>query len=238
MIATFAALLLAHALADFVLPMGKTEGPGARARQSLLFLLIASLTTGSASLWLLVLAAVHLAIKAGLGFGTRKFGAKAGLTTFLVSQAAHLAILLAFAALAPGLCSGGFWAACPRLAPLMALVAGLILTTRAGGTAVGLLMEPWAAEAPAGLPGGGRMIGLLERGLIFALILTGQSQGIGYLVAAKSVLRFGAVGDDRKLSEYVIIGTLASVSWAIVISAAISALLHHLPPLGIPDLTP
>jgi hypothetical protein len=120
----------------------------------------------------------------------------------------------------------------------MALAAGLILATRAGGFAVGLLMEPWAAEAPSGLPGGGRMIGILERGLIFTLLLTGQAQGIGYLVAAKSVLRFGALANESKLSEYVIIGTLASVFWAIGIAAGISVLLHTLPPLGIPDLTP
>jgi hypothetical protein len=120
----------------------------------------------------------------------------------------------------------------------MALAAGLILSTRAGGFAVGMLMEPWAASAPEGLPGGGRIIGLLERGLIFALILTDQAGGIGYLVAAKSVLRFGAVSNEGKLSEYVIIGTLASVLWAIAVAAGTSALLSHLPPLGIPDLTP
>jgi hypothetical protein len=236
MIATFAALLFAHVLADFVLrpqSVAKT-----RPLHGMIVLLTATLATGGASPWLLVLTAAHLAI----GFGQRRcaeaLGPRSGLAAFLLGQAAHVASLAALAALAPGIWAAGLWAACPGLASLMALAAGLILTTRAGGQAVGLLMEPWAEEAPAGLPGGGRIIGLLERGLIFALLLTGQAGGVGYLVAAKSVLRFGAVGDDRKLSEYVIIGTLASVSWAIVISAAISALLHHLPPLGIPDLTP
>lgn len=60
------------------------------------------------------------------------------------------------------------------------------------------------------------MIGLLERGLIFALILLGQPGGVGLLIAAKSILRFGAVKDDRALSEYVIIGTLASFAWALL----------------------
>lgn len=238
MIATFAAMLFAHSLATFVLQPQGAARPQGPALHGVIVLLTATLATGSASPWLLVLTAAHLAIRLGQGRCVRRFGPKAGLSIFLATQAAHLASLAGLAALAPGIWSLGLWAACPGLAPLMALAAGLILSTRAGGLAVGLLMEPWAAASPAGLPGGGRMIGLLERGLIFALILTDQAGGVGYLVAAKSVLRFGAVGDDRKLSEYVIIGTLASVSWAIVISAAISALLHQLPPLGIPDLTP
>jgi len=70
------------------------------------------------------------------------------------------------------------------------------------------------------------------------LILTGQSQGIGFLIAAKSVLRFSDTKDDRRTSEYVIIGTLASVGWAIAVTAGTVWLLARLPPLGIPDLTP
>ena len=70
------------------------------------------------------------------------------------------------------------------------------------------------------------------------MILTSQPQNIGFLIAAKSVLRFGTVADDRKVSEYVIIGTLASLSWAIVATLITTILLNHLPALGIPDLLP
>lgn len=237
MTATFAALLLAHALADFILQTNRMAAnkrqPRILALHGLVVLLTAAVATGSASPWLLALTAVHLAIDVAKSRWPRR-----GVTPFLADQAAHLASLLAAALLAPDLWDRGLWQPFPTLAPLMALTAGLILATRAGGFAVGLLMEPWAAEAPSGLPGGGRMIGLLERGLIFTLLLTGQAQGIGYLVAAKSVLRFGAVANEGKLSEYVIIGTLASVFWAIASAAGTSALLHLLSPLGIPDLTP
>ena len=99
-------------------------------------------------------------------------------------------------------------------------------------------MQPWAAETPPGLRNGGRVIGNLERGLIYLLILTGQAAGIGFLIAAKSVLRFGAVKDESRLSEYVIIGTLASFGWAIGVTAGITLLLKLLPSLGIPDLLP
>jgi len=108
---------------------------------------------------------------------------------------------------------------------------------------VGLLMEPFATRLSSeitaeSLPGAGRLIGTLERGLIFALVLSGQSAGVGLLVAAKSILRFGAVRDDRALSEYVLIGTLASFGWALVVAFATLYGLGQLPPLGFPPVSP
>ena len=41
-----------------------------------------------------------------------------------------------------------------------------------------------------GLENGGAMIGNLERALIFLLVFINQPAGIGFLVAAKSILRF------------------------------------------------
>ena len=111
--------------------------------------------------------------------------------------------------------------------------------TRAGGFAVGILMTPYGPEfSKDSLPGGGKMIGLLERGLIYVLVLAGLPIGIGFLVAAKSVLRFetgkdGDTAQNRKRSEYIIIGTLASFGWAILVSLAILFLLAQLPDLGI-----
>ena len=87
------------------------------------------------------------------------------------------------------------------------------------------LVEPWSGTIEVGLTGAGRVIGNLERGLIFLLILSGQTQNIGFLIAAKSVLRFGTVADDRRISAYVIIGTLASACWAIGASLQTAVLL-------------
>ncbi len=69
----------------------------------------------------------------------------------------------------------------------------------------------------AGLKGGGKLIGQLERALIFLLVLIGQPAGIGFLVAAKSVLRFKE-SEEQKLAEYVLIGTLLSFGLAIALS--------------------
>ena len=68
-----------------------------------------------------------------------------------------------------------------------------------------------------GLVEGGKWIGLLERALIFMLIMAQQFQAIGFLIAAKSILRF-QYSKERSHSETVIIGTLASFAWAIAVS--------------------
>jgi hypothetical protein len=59
----------------------------------------------------------------------------------------------------------------------------------------------------------GRFIGNIERMMILTFVLTGQYSAIGFLVAAKSILR---LKDDKKLSEYVLIGTFLSVAFAIL----------------------
>ena len=237
MIQTFAALLLAHTLADFLfqsnwIVQNKRQITPLLAHIAVV-LATAIAATGTLHPVIPLLVAVHMAIDT---IKTTYFPNRLG--PFLTDQAAHLASIIAVAGLQPDLWATGLWANTPWLSAVMVLLAGLILVTQAGGYAVGLLMQPWADGAPDGLRNGGRVIGTLERGLIYLLILTGQAAGIGFLIAAKSVLRFGAVKDEGRLSEYVIIGTLASFGWAIVVSAGVVALLKLLPSLGIPDLLP
>lgn len=237
MIETLAALLFAHALADFLLQPARMAL--AKDQPRMLFahggvvLATALAATGSLHPALFALTAVHMAIdalKARLGRG---FGA------FLADQAAHLVTLGTVAALAPQIWAGGLWGGVPQLPALFVLLSGAIFATRAGGFAIGQLMQPWAeAIRLDGLPGGGRAIGHLERGLIFLMVMGGMAEGIGFLIAAKSVLRFGTVKEEAKLSEYVIIGTLASFAWALGAAFGTLALLRCLPPLGIPDFTP
>jgi len=71
-----------------------------------------------------------------------------------------------------------------------------------------------------GLSKGGRYIGWLERSLVMMLLLMGQASGIGFLFAAKSILRFGEIKDShqRKMAEYIIIGTFLSFGWALITS--------------------
>ncbi|WP_420935703.1 DUF3307 domain-containing protein [Alteromonas sp. A081] len=59
----------------------------------------------------------------------------------------------------------------------------------------------------------GQRIGYLERLLILTFVLMNQFAAIGFLIAAKSIFRFGDLtkSEDKKLTEYVLLGTLTSV---------------------------
>jgi len=66
----------------------------------------------------------------------------------------------------------------------------------------------------------GKYIGVLERLLVFIFIIVGHWEAVGFLITAKSVFRFGdlTASKERKLTEYILIGTLISFGIAIVIS--------------------
>ena len=66
----------------------------------------------------------------------------------------------------------------------------------------------------------GKYIGILERLLVFIFILVGHWEAVGFLITAKSVFRFGdlTASKERKLTEYILIGTLISFGIAIAIS--------------------
>lgn len=61
----------------------------------------------------------------------------------------------------------------------------------------------------------GRIIGLLERALLYVFLLQGQYGAIGFVLAAKAFTRFKAL-DDRPFAEYVLIGTLLSAGCALL----------------------
>jgi len=61
----------------------------------------------------------------------------------------------------------------------------------------------------------GRIIGILERGLLYAFVLQAQYGAIGFILAAKAFTRFKAL-DDRPFAEYVLIGTLLSACLALL----------------------
>lgn len=72
----------------------------------------------------------------------------------------------------------------------------------------------------SGLKDAGKYIGMLERLFVFLFVITNFWEGIGFLLAAKSIFRFGDLKDnnDVKLTEYILIGTLLSFGLAIVIA--------------------
>ena len=71
----------------------------------------------------------------------------------------------------------------------------------------------------ASLDNAGKYIGILERLFVFFFVIIGNWGSIGFILAAKSIFRFGDLKEskDRKLTEYVLIGTLLSFGIAIAV---------------------
>lgn len=69
------------------------------------------------------------------------------------------------------------------------------------------------------LPNAGKLIGITERFLILTFIFLQQFEAIGFLLAAKSILRYKNDDDNNTIkTEYVLIGTLLSFGLALAIS--------------------
>lgn len=89
------------------------------------------------------------------------------------------------------------------------------------------------AAAPQSLQDAGKYIGILERMFILTFLIVGHWEAIGFLLAAKSIFRFSDLKEakDRKLTEYIIIGTFVSVAMAMGTGLV---LLHLLKQLALP----
>lgn len=74
-------------------------------------------------------------------------------------------------------------------------------------------------EGNESLEDAGKYIGILERLLVFIFVILNHWEAVGFLITAKSVFRFGDLKESkhRKLTEYILIGTLISFGIAIMI---------------------
>ena len=66
-----------------------------------------------------------------------------------------------------------------------------------------------------GIPGAGRYIGWLERGLIFTAVVTGLPGAAAIVIAVKTAARFPRFEKDNAFVEYYLIGTLTSLAIAL-----------------------
>ncbi|MFI8379562.1 DUF3307 domain-containing protein [Leeuwenhoekiella sp. NPDC079379] len=112
---------------------------------------------------------------------------------------------------------------------LLLLITLGFFVTFVTGILMRLFLQPWqdaiepniksknGKTKSTSLAGAGKIIGMLERLFVFGFILLNAWSAIGFLIAAKSVFRFGDLteGKNRQLTEYVLIGTLLSFGIAI-----------------------
>ncbi len=102
------------------------------------------------------------------------------------------------------------------------------------GILIGQLLARWTPQMPPSakadhdsLLRAGKQIGYLERTLILTFVLIGQIPAIGFLLAAKSIFRFGDLRqtDDKMRTEYVLLGTLFSFTLTIMLGLLVKTLL-------------
>ena len=113
-------------------------------------------------------------------------------------------------------------------------VTGIVLLTKPTSILIKNIISIWTPEnkdsKDDSLQSAGNYIGILERLFVFCFITTGHFEAIGFLLAAKSIFRFGDLKEakDRKLTEYVLIGTLLSFGIAILVGLLVDLGLQRL----------
>lgn len=113
---------------------------------------------------------------------------------------------------------------------VLSIVTGYIICTTPLSFFVGIATKKWQEELKKGgtsienLLNGGKWIGIIERLMIFTFVLLGKYEAIGFLITAKSILRFRQ-DTEIKQSEYVLVGTLLSYGLAIMTGLVISQIM-------------
>ena len=107
---------------------------------------------------------------------------------------------------------------------LLLLIICLVFLTKPTSIIMKTIFTKWNiskyTEDNESLKDAGKYIGVLERLLVFTFIIVGHWEAVGFLITAKSVFRFGDLTStkERKLTEYILIGTLISFGIAIIVS--------------------
>ncbi|WP_421753890.1 DUF3307 domain-containing protein [Croceimicrobium sp.] len=224
MITLFLQLLLAHFLGDFVFQSHAwAEAKALKGFKSRAFyyhilvhaLLLILCTAFQFELWpWWILVVFSHALIDQLKYHFRNWFK--ALPLFIADQLAHISIL-ALASFA----NFNQWPDFSFLqgASFISLILALIFVSFVSSLIMRLVMQQWVLDEDPkahSLAKAGLYIGVLERLFVFGFIVLNQWQAIGLLIAAKSVFRFGDLSraKDRKLTEYVLIGTLLSFALA------------------------
>jgi hypothetical protein len=249
-------LIIAHCLADFFLQSNKAvedkERKGWKSKYLWIHILIVILSSSTLLFNLLswkqiiVIAVTHLIIDAGKIEALKKYNkskaAILNLWLFILDQILHIAVLIVvWLWMIEGWEEIRYWVASvfPNYRYLLRLL-GYIIVVGPVGYLIRFLTDKWATDldkSDDGLQDAGMWIGILERTLIITLVFIEQFTAIGFLVAAKSILRLidkpepskvsleEQAFSSRKHTEYVVIGTFLSFSFALITGLIINFLL-------------
>ncbi len=235
MIDLFVSLLTAHVLCDFYFQTDtfcdKKRRNGLRGKEiythAVIIFVMSMLSVGQASFWwtALVISLLHLLIdwlKITAEERIRPKSSRNVVFTFAIDQILHL-IVLGAAAL--------FWIKLNPWQPyglepstfhnLLGIILSLLVCGKPANIMVKLILRYCSVTMNQGHDQhdssplkAGALIGNLERWLVVFFVCIDQYEAIGFLIAAKSILRFNELKGSEK-SEYVLTGTLLSLFIAI-----------------------
>ena len=221
----FTKLLLAHLLGDFVLQPTRAliHKQSNKIRSWFLYLhvlihfLLILLLTWDLSYWriALIIALSHYVIDLAKLYSTDFFKNKS--IPFFIDQILHLLVLYVCAFYDEIL---------PFTSELITsidwpLVTAFVFVTFPAAIIMNILLQNMSDKIELdhkSLPNAGKYIGIIERIFVLIFIILGRWEAIGLLITAKSVFRFNDLkeSNSRKLTEYILIGTLLSFGIAIV----------------------
>lgn len=232
----FIRLLIAHMAGDFILQQKTwiTHRAGFKWRSGYLYAnagivaVLSWLLSGYLYNWLipLLIFAVHAVVDIAKSYAPDKPA------VFTIDQVLHLSSTVAAAWLymyVAGTEPGFAWLL--NNLTFWTTIAAYLLVMWPMGIIISMLTRRWQSDSENGdgLRDAGRYIGMLERILILTFVLMNQFSAIGFLVAAKSVLRFGDIRDslNRKGAEYILIGTMISFTAAIFAGLLAQWVINH-----------
>ena len=221
----FVKLLLAHLLGDFLLQPTSWVVNKEKKKHRSIYLYIHTFIHGFLA-WILIgeLAFGWFAVLLALSHGGIDFlklhfqRAETKRNWFIIDQLLHLFFITVIVTIYKNLIinfevfDNRFWV----------LLTGILFLTKPTSILIKNIISIWTPENKSkkdnSLQNAGNYIGILERLFIFCFIITNHFEAIGFLLAAKSIFRFGDLKEakDRKLTEYVLIGTLLSFGIALL----------------------
>lgn len=232
-------LLLAHVLTDFVLQPAKAIKQKRKLKAKAPFLYVHAFLAGFLTYlflqqWTSFFVPVFIMVTHFFIDLWKLNKEKDNLKLFLLDQFFHFLILL----LAWLYLTENFNAIIPFVEALFSsqntliLILGYLIVIFPFGFIIGKATLRWQKEIEKedkinSLEKAGRYIGIFERILVLTFVLTQNIAAIGFLIAAKSILRFSDKGqsDGRKQTEYVLIGTLMSFALTIIVGFLMNALM-------------
>ncbi|MEH6679412.1 MAG: DUF3307 domain-containing protein [Sediminicola sp.] len=230
----FIKLFLAHIIGDFLIQPSKwvvhKEANGVTSKylylHILLHFLLTMLLLWDLEQWKLALAIAlsHYCIDVTKLYASPLFKKKA--IPFFLDQALHLLVLY-ICVYYKGLV-GHTVSLFQELD--WALVTAIVFVSLPAAIIMSKLLEGMSDQIQIdhkSLPNAGKYIGIIERLFVLLFIILGRWEVIGLLITAKSVFRFNDLkeSNNRKLTEYILIGTLLSFGIAILTGVVYTGIL-------------